>query len=393
MNVSGCGLSKPKATISSADVDQRVEERDALEAAEGDHGACAASSPSRAQRLVGLRRPASISARPPRERVVLGVGDDLGARRASQAMPSSITSWWGRQTSASTVIRSAVTDHSSRSSRPSVSAGFSPALDGAAGAERPAPRPGREPAGAAPGEPAPVAARARRTVAATLCAASARSSRSAQRTGSSSRTQPLAARPRRQTRRAERPSCAGEPRSRSALIAASAASVAGARRLVGRVAPVHLDLVERPRAAREDAGVSAMAYRLDGAARGVWSARRSAAARGRPAGRASAPTLGCVHEQFHGGGGHGIGLGGANGSAGGRGRGRGTRVLGSGRAAAGAARSRARARRPADHAAVRALPRRLGSVSRADRLLLGAQHDLAVPAARRARPGASPSTT
>ena len=214
-----------------------------------------ASCADLAQRLVGLRRPAVELRRPPREVVVLGVRHDLRRLRRSQARPTSMTSCWGRQTSASTVIRSALTDHSSRSSRASVSAGFSPGVDRAARAERPAAGPSREPAGAAPGEPAAVAgphdAQRGEALAGVGRGSAAAPSGSAASSSVEARRRPRGGR--RGGR--ERPSCAGEPRARSAAIAASAACGRGGGRLVRRRrASCDGHLLGRPGAAREDAG-------------------------------------------------------------------------------------------------------------------------------------------
>ena len=91
-----------------------------------------------------LGRPRRGVGRPPGVGVVLRVARDLRAG-ASQACPMSITSRLGRQTSASTASRSGATDHSSSSSRASVCDRVLADLDRAAGAERPAPGPGRDP--------------------------------------------------------------------------------------------------------------------------------------------------------------------------------------------------------------------------------------------------------
>ena len=79
-------------------------------------------------------------------------------RAASQACPTNITMLVGEQHERLDLqTRSGSTDHSSRSSRDSVSTGFSSSSTDAARAERPAARPGCQPGGAAAGQPAPVA--------------------------------------------------------------------------------------------------------------------------------------------------------------------------------------------------------------------------------------------
>ncbi len=129
----------------------------------------------------------------------------------------------GRQISASPRTRSGATDHSSSSSRTSVSAGLSPRSTAppAPSAQRPA----HEATHGArrPASQRPSAERVTHS-AAMLREASPATSRSAQRSGCSSIAMPSPS-TRKSTSRAETPSWLGEPRSRSAVIAASAASV------------------------------------------------------------------------------------------------------------------------------------------------------------------------
>ena len=146
------------------------------------------------------------------------------APSASHAWPISSTSSLGSSSSASMRIRSGTTDHSSRSSRPSVSAGFSststdppapsahlPAQDASHGARRPASQ-------------RPSAARTMHWTD-RLWAAPAGTRRSAHRAGwssSDSRSDAVS----KPTSRAASPSWLGDPRRRSASSATSAASVA-----------------------------------------------------------------------------------------------------------------------------------------------------------------------
>ena len=102
-------------------------------------------------------------------------------------------------------------------------------VDRAAGAERPAPGPGRQPGGAAAGQPAALAVARRRTARRSTADASPSTRRSAQRSGcnSSCSRRPRSRSP---TSRAPMPSWLGEPRSRRAAIAASAAPTLRRRR-------------------------------------------------------------------------------------------------------------------------------------------------------------------
>ena len=138
------------------EVDRRVEEREDLELLEASRAAPPAASPSR--RSVRRRpRRASAPGRPATRRARRARGRaSTSAPSASQAWPISITIRLGRQTSASTV---SVLGHDrplllelarERSDRVLAD------LDRAAGAERPAAGPGRDPVRAAAGEPAAV---------------------------------------------------------------------------------------------------------------------------------------------------------------------------------------------------------------------------------------------
>ena len=81
------------------------------------------------------------------------------APAGSQAWPTNITIPWGSRTSASTAARSGSTDHSSSQLAHERVGGVLADVDRAAGAERPAPGPRREPWRAPAREPAPVASR------------------------------------------------------------------------------------------------------------------------------------------------------------------------------------------------------------------------------------------
>ena len=204
------------------------------------------------RRAAGARRPPAATARGPRatRRACRARGRRrTSAPSGSHAWPMNITRPWGSRISASPRTRSAATDHSSSSSRVSVVNGLSPRSTAppAPSAQRPgqlASHAARRPASQRP-------ARSRTMhIAAIDRLASASTRRSAQRAGCSSRrswpsTSSWA------TRRAARPSWLGEPRSASAVIAASAASVrsAGGSKCSSRQRGLHL--VGLPRSAGE----------------------------------------------------------------------------------------------------------------------------------------------
>src|SRR4051794_23135195 len=203
-------------------VDRRVGEGGPLEVPEGDHRR------SEAIRRSGASASSGQSAGSSGHHAYWSCSSSgtTSAPAASQAWPTNITSSCGRRTSASARTRSGSTPHSSRSSRDSVSAGCS---NGSTAPPAPsAQRPAQDDSQAArrPASQRPSASRITHS-AAMLLEASPSTSRSAQRTGWSSRTR----RPSRSlwfTSRAASPSWLGEPRSRSAVIARSAASARSA---------------------------------------------------------------------------------------------------------------------------------------------------------------------
>ena len=145
------------------------------------------------------------------------------APSASQAVPTNMTRRWGRRTSASQRSRSGSTLHSSRSSRASVSAGDSPRSTAP-----PAPsaqRPGHELSHGArrPASQRPPASRVTHS-AATRVARVALDQPQRPARGLQLEDQPAVSRSWCETSRAATPSWLGEPRSRSALIASSAAT-------------------------------------------------------------------------------------------------------------------------------------------------------------------------
>ena len=220
-----------------ARVDRRVGEREPLEHGQREARRRAGGSPARRscrrpvehprhppQHLVGLvgplrrRRPATRRDRRARGRASTSAPD------GTQACPTNITIWWGSSTSASPRTRSGSTDHSSRSSRASVSTGFS-----SSSTEPPAPsaqRPGHVASHAArrPASQRPSPSRTTHS-AATERLASPSTRRSAQRAGWRSRTSSPPSPCWWPTSRAATPSWLGEPRSASAATAASAALV------------------------------------------------------------------------------------------------------------------------------------------------------------------------
>ena len=327
MNVSGSGLCEAEGDDQQREVDQRVDERNALEALKVITSRPSIAAIARSGSSASAGQPLELG-RPPRERVVLGVGDDLGARRrarpgraASRALGQADERLDGDPLGASPTTPPAARARA-------CAAGFSPRVDGAAGAERPAARPGREPGGAPAGEPATVAVRARRT--SPRCSAPRRSrlSRSAQRIGSSSSTSRLGAR------------LEGRPGAPRAVVRRRAALAQRADRGVGRLARRRRRLVgvsrQRTSTCSSAHGPRARSpgrqrHRVQ--ARWRWRGRgreRSAASPGADERRSRVSS---VH--------HGLGLGGG----GGRGRGRGRRVGAPGEEPAGAAGPRSRARR------------------------------------------------
>ena len=154
-----------------ARVDRRVREREPLEHGQREaRPGCRPGRPARRscrrpvehprhppQHLVGLVGPLADVGRPPARDRRARASRATSAPDGSQACPTNITIWWGSSTSASPRTRSGSTDHSSRSSRASVSTGFSSSSTEppAPSAQRPGPR--REPCRAPARQPAPVA--------------------------------------------------------------------------------------------------------------------------------------------------------------------------------------------------------------------------------------------
>ena len=135
-----------------------------------------------------------------------------------------MTSRCGRRSSASPRTRSGATDHSSLELAHERVGGALAEVDRAAGAERPAPGPRGDPRRAPAGQPAPVGgARDAQRGDAARGVAGDQPQRPAQRLQLD--RDPVVRRARKSTSRAATPSWLGEPRSRSASIAASAASV------------------------------------------------------------------------------------------------------------------------------------------------------------------------